>query len=514
MTLHPPHFSVHPLGEPQNAPIFNPQQTVEVETYGGKIHVEWDPQAAVTPLGQLPFFIEFLKTADLFASWVSDAPLCWTSPNAPTKTQVLGTLLLSVLAGHHRYAHIATIRSDAVNPPLLGMETMASEDSVRRSLKQMVEAAAMRWLTPHLKRCYEPLLYEPWILDTDVTVKPVYGHQEGAVLGYNPHKPGRPSHAYHTYFIANLRLILDVEVQAGNKTAFLYTRPGLMSFLDGLPPQARPRFTRGDCACGNEAGMKEFEDRGYDYLFKMKQTSGVKKLIEKLFRRGTWVKAGQGWEGCEGELQLKGWTKKRRVVVLRREIKNDVIIEGKEPKQMALIETADGSKKYEYAVLVTTLQDEILTLAQHYRDRADSENNFDELKNQWGWCGFTTHDLKRCRIMARVIALIYNWWSLFVRLAIPDKHAEAITSRPLLLEAVGKQTVHGRQTTLTLTSTHAKAGKTRELLTVLGAFLREIRTNAEQLGREGIWRKILEKIFQWFLKGRPLAPPPLLPSPA
>ena len=35
--------------------------------------------------------------------------------------------------------------------------------------------------------------------------------------------------------------------------------------------------------------------------------------------------------------------------------------------------------------------------------------------------------LKRCRHMARLIALIYNWWSLFVRLADPDRHREAIT---------------------------------------------------------------------------------------
>lgn len=513
MTPHIFSFGIHPLGEPSDAPIFQIPQTVEVETYGGKIHVEWDPQAAVTPLGQLPFFIDFLKTADLFVPWVDDAPLSWRSPNAPDKTTVLGTLLLSVLAGHHRYAHMATIRSDTVNPPLLGMEKVSSEDSVRRALGQMDEGEAMRWLMGHLKRCYEPLLYEPWILDTDVTVKPLYGHQEGAVLGYNPHKPGRPSHAYHTHFIANLRLILDVEVQPGNKTAFTYTRPGLMSFLDGLPSSARPRFTRGDCACGNEAGMKEFEDRGYDYLFKMKQTSGVKRLIEKLFRDGTWVKAGQGWEGCEGELRLQGWTKKRRVIVMRREIKGEILIEEKGSRQLALIETTQA-RKYEYAVLVTTLKDEILTMAQHYRDRADAENGFDELKNQWGWCGFTTQDLKRCRIMAKTIALIYNWWSVFVRLAIPEKHAEAITSRPLLLEAVGKQTTHGRQRTITLTSTHAKSEKARKLLSAVGAFLREIRANAEQLGREGVWRMILSRVFRWFLKGRPLATPPILPAPA
>jgi hypothetical protein len=28
-------------------------------------------------------------------------------------------------------------------------------------------------------------------------VKPLYGHQEDAQVGYNPQKPGRPSHVYH-----------------------------------------------------------------------------------------------------------------------------------------------------------------------------------------------------------------------------------------------------------------------------------------------------------------------------
>jgi hypothetical protein len=37
------------------------------------------------------------------------------------------------------------------------------------------------------------------VLDIDSTIKPLYGQQEGAVVGYNPHKPGRPSHCYHTY---------------------------------------------------------------------------------------------------------------------------------------------------------------------------------------------------------------------------------------------------------------------------------------------------------------------------
>jgi hypothetical protein len=114
-----------------------------------------------------------------------------------------------------------------------------------------------------------------------------------------------------------------------------------------------------------------------------------------------------------------------------------------------------GITGYEYAVLVTNTDYEVLSLGQLYRDRADAENAFDELKNQWGWGGFTTHDLHRCQTGARAVALAYNWWSLFVRLARPDGRREAITSRPWLMSSVGRRTEHAGQTTITLTGLHA-----------------------------------------------------------
>jgi hypothetical protein len=98
------------------------------------VHVEWDSGGLVTPLGQLPFFIEYLKQGGLFAGWVADCPLTFSSPNAPSKRDLLGTVLLSVLSGHYRYAHITTLRCDAVNPRLLGMKKVVSEDAVRRGL--------------------------------------------------------------------------------------------------------------------------------------------------------------------------------------------------------------------------------------------------------------------------------------------------------------------------------------------------------------------------------------------
>jgi hypothetical protein len=484
--------------------------SVAVDTFGGRIHVEWAPQAAVTPLGQLPFFVEFLKTADLFEPWVAQCPLSYRSPNAPAVRDILGTVLLSILAGQKRYAHIAAIRVDGVNPALLGMSKVASEDSVRRAFHGVDGEACAAWQRQHLRRCYEALLGEAWILDVDTTVKTIYGHQQGAVKGYNPHKPGRPSHTYHTYFVANLRLVLDVELQPGNQTAAKYTSPGLFAFLDSLPRELRPAFFRGDCAFGNDGMMVGCETRAMDYLFKLRQTKKVRDLIVSLFEHSGWCDAGQGWEGVESSLRLTGWKQDRRVIVLRREVKENVVLENrKEDGQMefAFMETVETAKKYEYAVLVTSLKAGIITLAQHYRDRADSENPFDELKNHWGWGGFTTQDLGRCQIMARHTALIYNWWNLFSRLAVPEKHIEAMTSRPLLLHAVGKQSHHAGQTILTLTSMHAESGRIQRALRDLTGFLRSLRDAAEQLDWAGRWSRILARAFTAFLKGRPLAVP-------
>jgi hypothetical protein len=76
----------------------------------------------------------------------------------------------------------------------------------------------MEWLSGELQACVEPVLSHPWILDIDVTIKPIYGRQQGAELGHNPHKPGRPSHAYHSYLMANTRLCLGVEVLQRQRT--------------------------------------------------------------------------------------------------------------------------------------------------------------------------------------------------------------------------------------------------------------------------------------------------------
>ena len=48
---------------------------MSLDTYAGPVHVEWDPDAAVTPLGHLAFFAEYLKASGRFDALVADSPL-------------------------------------------------------------------------------------------------------------------------------------------------------------------------------------------------------------------------------------------------------------------------------------------------------------------------------------------------------------------------------------------------------------------------------------------------------
>ena len=98
--------------------------------------------------------------------------------------------------------------------------------------------------------------------------------------------------------------------------------------------------------------------------------------------------------------------------------------------------------------------------------------------------------------------MVYNWWTIFMRLGIPDKHAEAITSRPLALHGIARQTRHGNQTTVEITSTHAKASQIAEILTKVSGFLKRIKATAEQLTQRERWKLILSAAFRHFLGGR------------
>ena len=392
------------------------------------------------------------------------------------------------------------------------MAGFVSEEAARRALARIDESSGVAWLERHLAKTTPPLLTTPGMLDLDATGTCLYGKQDCAVVGYNPQKPGRPSHSYHSAWMANTRLALAVDVLPGNETAPLHRMPGFWAWLDALPKAERPALLRGDLAYGRESVLREAEARAQPYLTKLPLTKNVTALLKTRFRSTHWEEAGPGWDGGADTRRLSGWSRTRLVIVLRRTLTGEMLMTAKDDEQelLAFMERDGPTTRDESAVVGTATPYEILARAPRYRDRADAENKFDELKNQWGWGGFPTQDLARCWLMARMVALVYNCRTLFVRLAQPHKHFEAISSRPLLLRGVATHTHHAGQTRLTITSLHAKQSAIQAVLTNLAGFLSARKATAEQWTDAERLRAMLTRAFAKFMLTT--AAPPALPT--
>lgn len=121
----------------------------------------------------------------------------------------------------------------------------------------------------------------------------------------------------------------------------------------------------------------------------------------------------------------------------------------------------------------------------------------------------TTHDLERCHLSARAVALIYNWWSWYVRLAHPKTHLEAITSRPLLLNGVARLTRHAGQSRLLLTLTHEAGDQIKTMISRVRKGFDLILANAPQLPKIERWPTLVRHIIDKIFATRPKNPPVL-----
>jgi hypothetical protein len=298
-----------------------------------------------------------------------------------------------------------------------------------------------------------------------------------------------------------VRLALDVFVQPGNRHEPVHGREHVLSLIDSLPVEQRPYLTCGDCNYGTDDYMSEFESRNLNYLFRTRAHPAFQKLILQMDQGGKWQRIDDVFSYREVHLKIGKWIKARRIIIVRK--KNN---ETRKPKDMPLLESGQcelvTEPVYEFATLVTNLTLESRVVVDLYHQRADMENNYDQLKNHWGWGGFMTKDMRRCQIAARFNAIFFNWWNLFTRSADPKKPREAITSRPLLLHAVGQVVKSGRQTTLRLTSSHRDREEAQRILTRLSLFLSSILNTAEQLTADECWARICAPIIAAFLGQR------------
>ncbi|HAL39685.1 MAG TPA: hypothetical protein DCP03_16915 [Polaromonas sp.] len=139
------------------------------------------------------------------------------------------------------------------------MKKIISEDALRGSLTCMSAEQSNAWLVPQPLTRVQAALSTPWILDIDTTIKPLYGKQSGAEVSYNPHKHGRPSHALHTYWVGNLRLVLDVVISPGKEHSAASARPDLIAVLNKLTPNSAQPWSEETAALATSPSLPSWK---------------------------------------------------------------------------------------------------------------------------------------------------------------------------------------------------------------------------------------------------------------
>jgi len=425
---------IHPTGEDLGGCSLN--------TLGGLVTVERTDEA-LTPYGGLAAWSAFVGRMGTFERLAERCPVGRTSPNAAPVREVLHSFAVTALIEGRRFRHVGWVQDDPGVAAVLGLARVRGEDALPRLVRGLSAAEARTWLGTAESELYRALP-ERFIGDWDSTVNTRYGQQEGAEVGYNPFKRGRPSHHPLICVAAGTRLCLHMRWRPGKAVSATGWLEAMEQLWQQTEIRSRLWLNRGDAGFGQEALCAWHEVEGParpKYLFKLRLTRNVRRAIGKI--------PLEAWRGCptlgteqvaETSLQLEGWSRARRVVIART----------LKPVNGGPQEEFWATPEDEVSAYVTNLRTEEASAEQVVllqRKRGDAENVFDEVKNQWGFRGFCSRRGVVTEVAARLVWLTYNLWTLFVRLMglEPEQHTEAVRSRRQFLVLAAQMSWSGRQ---------------------------------------------------------------------
>lgn len=236
-------------------------------------------------------------------------------------------------------------------------------------------------------------------MDLDSSVLTRYGDQEGSELGYNPWHRGEKSHHPLIAFVAETRMIVSAWLRPGNTTDSSNAVNFLREVLHIFGQRHRIGLLRCDSGFCIGSFLDLIEAQGISYIVPARLLATVKRHVMGI---KNWVEVGEGIAVGEFQYQAYGWSKARRVVVVRQP-KQDRI------KGRYLLDVPG----YSYSVFVTNLTLPALQVRALYQGRADSENRIKELLHDFAISGFVSQKFWATEAAFRLACCAYNLMALF-----------------------------------------------------------------------------------------------------
>jgi Transposase DDE domain group 1 len=197
------------------------------------------------------FFHEFLRVLH-FRNYVAGQIHYPRRNRDYSVSQMLLALVHPILLGLDRIETAALLHSDETFQYLTGLQSFPDPQTLRRfllnapaDLREQLHRANDRLLQGfiHLPKHRSRLIF-----DLDSTVLTVFGHQEGAEVGYNPRYRGRRSYDPLLCVEANSSFLWDVELRRGDAGTWAGSEELLAFCFLSSPCDVREIRVRADAA--------------------------------------------------------------------------------------------------------------------------------------------------------------------------------------------------------------------------------------------------------------------------
>ena len=291
---------------------------------GAKILLAETPKA-VTPFGGLCSFIAFLQQIGFGAKVAQALPFAApTSPNAIPLAHTFSAFFFAVVTGASRFAHTDWLRGDRALHALLGIARFPGDDTVRAFFRRFTQGHVEAFWRPLWTWSLTLIATPPagFHLDLDSTVICREGQQEGARKGYNPRRKGRNSHHPLLAVLAEAPFILHGWLRSGNCSSARGAVEFLKEALALAPATLKVQCVRADSGFFADDFLAFLESRALSYVVVARLTSAVKRGCVGL-PDSAWTKVDENYSVGEISLQLQGWAKSRRFIVVRERVRDD-----------------------------------------------------------------------------------------------------------------------------------------------------------------------------------------------
>lgn len=337
-----------------------------------------------------------------------------TSNNVISGSCVITSFWVSVWIGCYKFSHTAVVRLDEVLKKVFNWERVPSGTTYTRYFRRFSKDSSKVFFKPLFQWFFTQLNFDNFTLDVDSSVMTRYGVQQGAKKGYNPTKRGRASHHPLFAFVSELRMVANCWNRSGDSSSASKCVSFLKETFEILKNKKIGLF-RADSGFCNEDILSYLEERGVNtpYVIACRLYANIQLAI---YQTQNWLPLSTGLWVSEMSLQLGGWHRTRRIIIIKQDEELRAKATGKKLKTLFDNDPHFKQKKLystRYHVMVTNQKLPAEQIWEQYKGRADCENRIKELKADFGTNSFNLDDFWATQAAMSMSIMAYNLMSLF-----------------------------------------------------------------------------------------------------